>query len=209
MDKKVRVLYIDDNEFDRELVRHSLESEENNFELIEASNQTEFKTLLDEGGYDLVLSDFNILGYKGLQVIEEVQKKYPGLPVILVTGTGSEEIAVDVLKKGAVDYVIKTPNHIKRLPQTIKIAFEKKELEEKNREAEDALRKGEEQYRGVFEAATDSFLVFNLNGEIVEANPAACKIYGYPYEELIGLTGKDIVHSDYYNEFKNFKEAVL
>ena len=62
---------------------------------------------------------------------------------------------------------------------------------------------------GRFYPSKKDDLAKTISSFLVEANPAACKIYGYPYEELIGLTGKDIVHSDYYNEFKNFKEAVL
>ncbi|MCK4353463.1 PAS domain S-box protein [candidate division WOR-3 bacterium] len=74
--------------------------------------------------------------------------------------------------------------------------------------AEEALRESEEQYRGIFESAGDTFLVFNLEGEIIEANPAACKMYGYPHEELIGLSGKEIVHPDYYHLFEDFKKQV-
>ncbi len=73
---------------------------------------------------------------------------------------------------------------------------------------EEALRESEIRYHSIFDSATDSFLIFDLDGNIVEANSAACKMYGYPYKELIKLSGKDIVHSDYYHLFKNFKRDV-
>ncbi|OQX57908.1 hypothetical protein B5M50_05240 [candidate division KSB1 bacterium 4484_219] len=82
-----------------------------------------------------------------------------------------------------------------------------RDISERKR-TEEALRKSEEQYRGIFESATDAFLIFNLNGEIVEANPAACKMYGYSYKELIKLSGKDIVHSDYSHTFEDFIKQV-
>ncbi len=74
--------------------------------------------------------------------------------------------------------------------------------------AEQALRESEAQYRSIFNSATDSFLIFDFDGKIVEANPQACKMYGYAYEELIKLSGKDIVHPGYYQIFKKFKRDV-
>ncbi|MBN1273917.1 MAG: PAS domain S-box protein [Candidatus Aminicenantes bacterium] len=66
----------------------------------------------------------------------------------------------------------------------------------------------EAQYRGIFEASTDAFLIFDMNGVIRDVNPAACKMYGYSREEMIGLTGKDIVHPDYQHLFKEFVKKV-
>ncbi len=66
------------------------------------------------------------------------------------------------------------------------------------------LRHSEEQYRSIFNAAADSFLVFDTQGNIVEANPGACRTYGYSREELIGLHGRDIVSWEYYFLFEEF-----
>ena len=93
-----------------------------------------------------------------------------------------------------------------------------KELEQKVKElesevfernnAEEALQKSEAQYRGIFNSTTDSFLIFDHRGNIVEANPQACKMYGYSYEELIQLSGKDIVSPDCHHIFDEFKRAI-
>ena len=115
----VRILYIDDSAHDRALVRDALEIEHGSFRVTETTSRAEFEAQLAHGEFDLVLSDFNILGYDGLQVLDAVKAKDPGLPVLIVTGTGSEEIAVEAMKRGAADYVIKTPQHIQRLPLTI------------------------------------------------------------------------------------------
>ncbi len=74
--------------------------------------------------------------------------------------------------------------------------------------AEKSLRESEEQYRAVFESAADALLIFDFDGTIMEANPAACSIYGYSHEDIIGLSGKDIVHPDYYHMFESFKNQV-
>ena len=128
MKQQLKILYIDDNHMDRALVRDSLEREQSGFELTEAKNQFEFEKLIQTNKYDLILSDFNILGFEGLQVLEIVQIYAPTTPVILVTGTGSEEIAVEAMKRGAADYVIKTASHITRLPNTIHTVLATKKL---------------------------------------------------------------------------------
>jgi PAS domain S-box-containing protein len=74
---------------------------------------------------------------------------------------------------------------------------------------EATLREREEQYRGIFESASEAFLIYDPKAErVLEVNPAACKMYGYPYEEFIGLSGKDVVHPDYYHLFEKFEEQV-
>ena len=90
------------------------------------ASRADFETALAQGDFDLVLSDFNILGFEGLQVLEAVHAKDSNLPVIIVTGTGSEEVAAEAIKRGAADYVIKTPRHIQRLPHTIHAVAGKK-----------------------------------------------------------------------------------
>ncbi|GAF77363.1 unnamed protein product, partial [marine sediment metagenome] len=72
----------------------------------------------------------------------------------------------------------------------------------------EAIRVSEAQYRGIFDSATDSFLIFDFDGNIVEVNPQACKMYGYPYEELLKLSGKEIVDPDYHHLFEQFKRDV-
>lgn len=136
----VRVLYIDDYPLDRELVRDALEKEHGGFQIIEAASREEFETRLGEQDYDIVLSDFNILGFEGLQVLDAVKEKFPQVPVIIVTGTGSEEVAVETMKRGASDYVIKSPSHIRRLPHTIRAALEKKRLRDERERAENKIR---------------------------------------------------------------------
>ena len=74
--------------------------------------------------------------------------------------------------------------------------------------AEEELQERGAQYHSIFESTSDGLLIFGLDGTIVEANPAACKMYNYSYEELIGLSGKDIIHPDYYHLFDDLKRQV-
>jgi len=92
--------------------------------------------------------------------------------------------------------------------RTIEMAAHLVGIAVEHKRAQDKLREREAQYRGIFESTSDALLIFDLDGVIVEANPAACRMYGYPYEELIGLPGKDLVHPDYYHLFEDFKRQV-
>jgi len=129
MKSKVRVLYIDDNPLDKALVKDALLRGNSNFLLHEVKNRQELESILKEKQFDIVLSDFNILGYEGLQVIDHLKQFYPDTPVIIVTGTGSEEYAVESMKRGAYDYIIKTPKHIQKLPESIKNVLKSAQLE--------------------------------------------------------------------------------
>src|SRR6185503_16469812 len=125
----------------------------------------EFESALAKDGFDLVLSDFNILGFEGLQVLDAVHARYKQMPVVIVTGTGSEEVAVEAMKRGAADYVIKTPRHIQRLPITIYAVFEKKYQEEERQWAE-------ERYRAIYENAVEGIYQSSLEGRYLGVNPA-------------------------------------
>ena len=139
MTEQIKILYIDDNPLDRALVRDSLEKAHGGFEVTEAKSKVEFEEYLNNKIFDLVLTDFNILGFTGLQVLEMVLEKSSSTPVIIVTGTGSEEVAVEAMRGGASDYVIKTPSHISRLPGTILSALERKKIIDERKKAEGEL----------------------------------------------------------------------
>lgn len=148
-----RILYVDDSPLDRALVRDALSQADKVFWLREAATRADFEAQLANSPFDLVLSDFNILGFDGLQVLDAVKAKTPQTPVIIVTGTGTEEVAAEAIKRGAADYVIKTPHHIRRLPYTIKAVIEQARLRQKQRAAQEVLRESEARLKLALSAA--------------------------------------------------------
>ncbi|MBU0492255.1 MAG: PAS domain S-box protein [Chloroflexi bacterium] len=142
-EEPIHILYVDDYPLDRELVRDALAQGPGQFQMTEAVTRAEFEARLADGRYQLVLTDFNILGFDGLQVLDAVHARDPHLPVVIVTGTGSEEVAAEAMKRGAADYVIKVPKHIRRLPLTIQAVLDRRLLEQERQQAEKALRKSE------------------------------------------------------------------
>lgn len=81
-------------------------------------------------------------------------------------------------------------------------------LQRSDKHTEEALHQSEEQHRTIFESVTDALLIFDFDGTVVETNPAACETYGYSHDEMIGLSGKDIIPPKYYHTFENFKKQV-
>ncbi|HEY3312111.1 MAG TPA: HD domain-containing phosphohydrolase [Anaerolineales bacterium] len=186
MNQPVRILYVDDYPLDRELVRDALEKENAGFELVEATSRAEFETLLVLGDYDLVLSDFNILGFEGLQVLEAVHARDANIPVVIVTGTGSEEVAAEAIKRGAADYVIKSPKHIQHLPHTILTVLENKRLQAEHKRAEIALMKSEARYRQIIDTAQEGVWTIDGDNKTTFVNPRMAEMLGYTVPEMTG-----------------------
>ncbi len=191
MAKKIRILHVDDNHYDRQLVKDAIQKEHDEFEVVEADSRKSFEKCLSEGDFDLVLSDFNILGFDGLQVLQVVKEKYPDLPVIIVTGTGSEEIAIQAMKMGAADYVIKSVHHIQGLVPTIQLVLGHKKIQVENKRTQIALKESEELYRSIYENTSVAILLTAEDGRILSANDFACGLFNMTEEEIrrAGRTG--------------------
>ncbi|MBC8321875.1 MAG: response regulator [Bacteroidetes bacterium] len=184
MNKNLQILYIDDNPMDRALVRDSLEQEHGGFDLTEAESQEEFEKLIEEKNFDIVLSDFNILGYEGLQVLDYVKENHPHIPVIMVTGTGSETVAVESMRRGAADYVIKTTQHIQKLPQTILSVIDKKKVQHERDKVLKDLKESEERFIHAMNASNDGLFDWNLETNDIYYSPGWKKMLGYEDHEL-------------------------
>lgn len=184
----IRVLHVEDSPFDRELVRHALEHGETRFVLTTTNNRAQFEAALKNGGgggadaFDCVLTDFNILGFTGLEVFDAVHAAQPQLPVVILTGTGSEELAVEALKRGVADYILKSPKHIQRLPATLSQVVKQTRLAASlaRRQAEIALA------AKVFEISGEGILITDAEQTILAANPFFCEVTGYAPEEIVG-----------------------
>ncbi len=196
MENKIRILHIDDNVHDRFLVKDALMHEGGNFEISEAANRKIFEKLLSEREFDVILSDFNILGFDGLQVLEYVREKKTDLPVIIVTGTGSEEVAIKAMKMGAADYVIKTVNHIRGLAPAIKSVLLHKQIQTERNNALIALNESEKLFRTAFENAAVGVCLLDLEGRFISVNNTLSEILGYTKEELEKMNISGVSHPD-------------
>ncbi|UUZ77178.1 response regulator [Polaromonas sp. P1(28)-13] len=107
MNPSIRLLHLEDDPRDAELIRLRLQAAGLSCDILWVSGKEAFESALEREAFDLVLSDYNLPGYDGLSALRHVREKKPELPVIMISGGLSEEDAVDCLKAGATDYVLK------------------------------------------------------------------------------------------------------
>ncbi|MEJ0089526.1 MAG: response regulator [Limisphaerales bacterium] len=132
MNIPLRILHLEDDPNDAALIQSTLETEGIACATTCVQTRNDFVAALEQGGLDLVLSDFSLPAFDGLSAVEIVRSRRPDLPVILVSGSLGEERAIDSLKSGATDYVLKA--RLSRLVPAVRRAMkEVKELAERKK----------------------------------------------------------------------------
>ncbi|HAM99141.1 MAG TPA: hypothetical protein DCQ26_11085 [Marinilabiliales bacterium] len=209
MKPKIRILHVDDSFHDRILIQDALEKEQDEYEVIAADSREKFEKYLLEYEFDLVLSDFNILGFDGLRVLDIVKNKDPELPVIIVTGTGSEEIAIQAIKMGASDYVIKTAKHIRGLSPTIKSILKHKAVAKEHKIANELLKESEQLFKSLSETVPVGIFRTDTFGNTTYVNPRWCEIAGIDFQQAVGTGWLNAIHPDDRNPIiEGWKQAV-
>src|SRR5215475_8447719 len=104
----MRILHLEDDPNDTELVQASLESEGIDCEVTRTDTEEDFLSCLEQGQFDLILADYTLPVFDGISALKLAQERRPDLPFIFVSGTLAEDIAIEALKLGATDYVFKT-----------------------------------------------------------------------------------------------------
>ncbi len=183
----IKTLVIDDGESDRALVKRALCGAEERYEVVEARSRADLEEKLAGGEFDVVISDYDFLGLTGFDILRLVRDLRPETPVILLTGTGSEEIAVAALKQGAADYVVKSVKHIKKLPSTVAAALERVALARERQALGEALRASEEKYRSLVETAKEAVVNVDGDGRVIFFSRGAERMFGYAAEEAVGV----------------------
>ncbi len=125
MDKKLRILNLEDDPNDSDLIKEMLEDAGIECEITRVETEEDFLAACDRGGFDIVLADFNLPSYDGLSALAVARERCPDLPFIFVSGKMGEEIAIESLKSGATDYILK--NNFKRLVPSVRRALKEAE----------------------------------------------------------------------------------
>lgn len=179
-EQKLNVLYLEDNMSDAELIITRLKSEGFQFHLKLVSDEKAFVENIISGSFDLILSDYNLPAYTGREALKLANEKCPQVPFICISGAIGEDLAVEMLKEGAVDYILK--DKLGKLPLAIRRALNEV-LERKARnEAERELHKLSQ----AVESNPVSIAITNVKGVVEYANPRFYELCGYSSHEILG-----------------------
>jgi PAS domain S-box-containing protein len=174
----LRVLFFEDDAADVDLSLRALRSSEFEVSSDVAVTPEEFLEHVRSRPYDVILSDFRMPRATGMDIFELVKKEGFNVPFILVTGSLGDEKAVECLKEGVADYVIK--DRLARLPVAIRRALEEQRLRTERAQAEDALRRSEASYRSLIQSAPCGILRLSAaDGRLLEGNSALSEMLGY------------------------------
>ncbi len=193
--KQFRLLVVEDDSTLLQLIEKKLPGEDM---MIETANDGAAAIdAIRSNPPDLLLLDYLLSDMDGSRLIEYVRGKGLEIPFIIMTGFGDEKVAVNLMKLGAQDYIIKDPNFMSLLPVVVRQAKENIKTREKLAEAQKALNESEYNYRILVESSRDLIFTTDLNGRFLFANSNFESMTGYTKEELVGKSFIDVVETDF------------
>jgi PAS domain S-box-containing protein len=178
MSQMLRILLIDDNPDDRTLVVRELRRSFSDLDIQQIAEAEGFAQALQIDNFDLVITDYQLRWTDGLTVLRTIKSYWPDCPVVMFTATGSEEVAVEAMKAGLNDYVLKSPKHFTRLTAAVRLALDQAQQRQ-------ALKEAETRYQSLFDGVPVGLYRSTPAGQFLDANPALVQMLGYPDRESL------------------------
>jgi PAS domain S-box-containing protein len=206
----LRILLLEDDSGDAELIREILEAGDVNCTITRVQTQEEFTSALEDPGLDLILADYRLPSFDGLSALKLALIARPELPFIFVSGTLGEEVAIEALKIGATDYVLKT--HLPRLAPSVLRALREARERAERKKAEEARRQAEETLRAqadLLNLTHDAIYVRDMDGVITYWNRGAEALYGWTAEEAKGRVAPELLKTAFPQPFERMTATLL
>jgi len=201
----LRILLIDSNPSDRQLESRELQREFAQIEIQTPINASEFEIALAAGTFDLAIVDYQLHWSDGLAILDAVKARYPDCPVIVFTDSGTEEVAVAAMKRGAIDYIRKGKPH--RLAIAVREAVEKQNLRREYDKAIEQMQLSEANLRFALEAADMIAYTWNLQTGEVRRLENAGNLTELGKGELVG-TFEQVANLVYPDDRQQFQAAI-
>ncbi|MHC1737574.1 MAG: response regulator [Ignavibacteriaceae bacterium] len=176
----LNILYLEDSKKDIEIIRELLIDSGFDFKMDCTMDETEFVSMLRTLKYDIILADFNLPGFNGFTALQRTMEISPDVPFICISGAIGEETAVELLRQGAVDYILK--DRLVRLPSAVKHALDEAKEQVTLRHADDEIRIALTKYKTLFDCLPMGITITDEKGNILETNPTAAKLLSIPQE---------------------------
>jgi PAS domain S-box-containing protein len=193
----IRILHVEDVAADSQLVAEVLDSQGLVCEIERVDREAALRAALLERGFDIVISDYSLPGWSGMDALRMVNELRPGLPFVFVSGSIGEDAAIDMLRRGATDYVLK--ERLTRLAPAIQRALAESEERRRRRDAEEALRDSHRFVQRVLDSSPNLIYVYELRGGRFVYVGGRLSILGYGTDALVKSDGPrlaDLVHPE-------------
>jgi len=202
----INILLIEDEDPHAELIQRAFEDQEANFLLHRVRSLAEARQYMKVMEPSLIIADWRLPDGESMELLPNEQDPL-STPIILMTSYGNERIAVEALKSGAVDYVVKSPESMLDMPHLAERAIEQWQARAERMRMQKALLESESQFRLLAENATDMITRLATNGQMLYVSPACYLMLGYTPEELTGKSSFEIIHEEDLPVIKNlFRE---
>jgi PAS domain S-box-containing protein len=197
MPDPLHVLITDDNLDDRDLLRRELAAEFGTLALQEVVDAEGLQAALRAERCDLAITDYNLPWTDGLDVLRQVKRRWPDCPVLMLTGTANEEIAVTAMKAGVDEYVVKAPHHLSRLREIFRAVLARAEQHRRQHAAEELIQL----QATALQAAANAIVITDRAGTIEWVNVAFARLTGYTAPEVLGRNPRLLKSGQHSPEF--------
>jgi PAS domain S-box-containing protein len=201
-DSSFDILLIEDEDSHAELIQRAFEDRGGHIHVYRANLLSEARAYLASHTPTLIIADWRLPDGESLALLPDRNDPL-ATPVILMTSYGNERIAVDALKSGALDYVVKSPESMMDMPHLAERAIEQWNVRAERIRMQQALKESESQFRLLAENASDMISRHTTEGVFIYASPACKAMIGFSPEELIGKSSLDFIHPADQPNFKN------
>jgi PAS domain S-box-containing protein len=192
MEKRLRILHLEDDPDFVSLVSDMLKAEGLPAEMTSTPSFPDFISALSENRFDIILADYSLPNCNGLQALHAVREKDANTPFVLISGTIGEHAAIECLRCGATDYVLK--NKLERLVPAVRRAIKEAEERAHRKRAETELIRREKYFRTLTEHSLDVLSILNREGLFLYNSPSLKTVLGYEPKDMAGQSFFALVH---------------
>lgn len=189
--RTLRVLFVEDDHDDLELSMRELRGAGWELDWMHVETIDALRAALAEHAWDVVVCDYRLGSFEAPDALRIVREVDAEVPFIVVSGTVGEEIAAELMRLGAQDFVMKT--NYQRLVPAILRELDQADTRRRNREAEEAVRSSEFRFRHIIDAALDAVIAMDAHGDVTEWNARAETMFGWTRAEVIGSQLADLI----------------